>query len=250
MAVLGPAPPAGCCARAPCRRASAIAALARIRRAPSADARAARHDALAAPPVWASCRLDGPRGARGRRRGHARRRLGRPELASDCRVLTVRALRRLRRWRTASTGAVRPQRRSSGSTPTSSSAPRAAGQPRQPDDLPSLARAAWDRGVREDGRGLARALREAEAGLKRRLDDRAYRGRRADVRLSFVPSFCATSFVRFTASPMTERCSPRRRRRSAQSRPVIVPRRRRLGLAEGKLVAAISRQRSRKALRT
>jgi glycosyltransferase involved in cell wall biosynthesis len=162
-----------------------------------------------------------------------------PELASDCRVVTVRALRRLP-WLADSLhwchSAAASIERIDADVKHVHLAPLV-----NHGNLMTchhLARAAWDRGVREDGRGFVSALREVEAGLKRRLDDRAYRGRRVDVRLTFVSELLRDDFrllygeprdgaVLFPPTPPFREVAPGDRAAA----------RRRLGLAEGKLVA-------------
>ena len=64
-----------------------------------------------------------------------------------------------------------------------------------------LARAAWDRGVREPRRGPGGALREAESALKRRFDDRAYNGRDPSVRLTFVSELLRDEFRSLYGEP-------------------------------------------------
>jgi glycosyltransferase involved in cell wall biosynthesis len=162
-----------------------------------------------------------------------------PELASDCRVVTVRALRRLPwladslHWCRSAAAAIE---RIDADVKHVHLAPLV--NHGNVMTCHHLARAAWDRGVREDGRGFVSALREVEAGLKRRLDDRAYRGRRVDVRLTFVSELLRDEFrllygeprdgaVLFPPTPPFREVAPGDRAAA----------RRRLGLAEGKLVA-------------
>lgn len=65
-----------------------------------------------------------------------------------------------------------------------------------------LARAAWRRGVREIGCGSRRALREMQAGFKRRLDDRYYGRRSPDVRVSFVSELLRDEFRSLYGEPL------------------------------------------------
>ena len=162
-----------------------------------------------------------------------------PELKSDCRLVTVRAMRRLPAvadsfsWCLAAARAMEPidadvthvhlaPLLNHGTLMT----------------CHHLARATSRRGMREFGRGPRRALRELQAGLKRQLDDRSYGRRRADVRLSFVSELLRDEFrllygeprdgaILFPPTPAFRGVEPLERARA----------RRRLGLAGDKLVA-------------
>ncbi len=162
-----------------------------------------------------------------------------PELASECHVVTVRAMRRLPtladnlQW---CRSAARVIETIDADVKHVHVAPLV--NHGNVMTCHHLARAAWDRGVREPGRGMNRALREAEAGLKRRLDDHAYRGRRTDVRLSFVSELLRDEFRALYGEPhdgavLFPPTTPFREVRPSDRADA----RQRIGLVEGKLVA-------------
>jgi glycosyltransferase involved in cell wall biosynthesis len=162
-----------------------------------------------------------------------------PELTSECRIVTVRAMEQLPwliynlQW---SRAAARVIEAADADVKHVHVAPLVGHGNLM--TCHHLARAAWNHGVREPGRGLVPALRETESVLKRRFDDRAYGRRDADVRLSFVSALLRDEFRALYGEPrdgavLFPPTPPFHQVLSSERLSV----RRRLGLAEGKIVA-------------